>query len=132
MTSPTPDEVTRPDPTVSEPEICDSEGCTRLATRFDHYPIRGQYCETHFDRLSMIVSSERDAVDEIIGLRAENAELRDALARLTEGRRIEGWAAQVDQPWRWEFGVGEGFTPGPTSIRASLILHDEPRSGSGT
>jgi hypothetical protein len=56
-----------------------------------------------------------------------------ALARLTEGQRIEGWAHRDDDgEGPREFHVREGgHTMGPTGgWPCTLTLHDEPRSGS--
>jgi hypothetical protein len=56
-------------------------------------------------------------------------EAADALARLTEGRRIEGIAWKHPDAG-WDFI--EGGRPLEGEWSATLILHDEPRSGSET
>jgi hypothetical protein len=57
----------------------------------------------------------------------------DALARLTEGRRIEAWAVEHDDGACYTVLTQE---PRPFAssmyVRATLTLHDEPRSGSET
>jgi len=60
--------------------------------------------------------------------RRDTARILAALAETREGERIEGWAAQmrVGLPGAYEFASDENFDPGPTSQRATLILHAPP------
>jgi len=96
-------------------EMCDGEGCTRIATRFDHYPIRGQYCETHFDRLCKVMSSEHGALDLIESQADELRALRAEVGRLRQeydaaNTVIVRWAKGVDIEAATAAVVGMGAT----------------------